>query len=266
MNDYFSETMRDNFKFSDTVCFIMQKVYEATEELIGSKHDTPCPTNELRFVCGEDTYVWDVRHQETIDEVMIKIKIRKLFVKLFMEEKGDILFDFEFYIKSKGVSSHSFTDIQVDKSSIKDKITKYRKQLSAIAYTAHRRHVSMTDDDIEDVMHNIHLRMSYQQAGVYAKEKITFDEFLKLGKDNINNNKTIYRFADYVLIVHIENHLRHKLGLECEHFDFATTVINQMFHIEDYDVHSITETDGDTFLDLIDKGYVVVDIDMKGGE
>lgn len=255
MNNYFSETMRDNFKFSDTVCFITQKVYEATEELTCISHTTQWPIEY--FDCEGDACVWEMKSETDNNYSIIKIRISRSSSKPL----DAALLEFDFRIMRDCVG-FSFTNVQGNGS----KIIKYRKQLSSIATVANRRYISMTDDDIDDTIQNIHLKMSYQQADEFVKEKITFDEFLKLGKDNINNNKTIYRFADYVLIVHIENHLRHKLGLECEHFDFATTVINQMFYIEDYDVHSITETDGDTFLDLVDKGYVVVDIDMKEGE
>lgn len=124
----------------------------------------------------------------------------------------------------------------------------------------------MTDDDVDNAIHNFHLKMSYHQADEFVKEKIIFDEFIKLNKDDINNNKTIYRFTNNLLIVPIEGRLKHKLGLGSEHFDFGITMINQMFYIEDYDIHTISEADDDTFLDMIDKGYVVVDIVMKEGE
>lgn len=255
MNNYFRKMMKDSFKFSDTTCFILQKVCEATEELTNFRHDRLYPIEY--FDCEGDACVWEMKNETDNNDIIIKIRISRSSSKPL----DAVLLEFDFRIMHDCVG-FSFMNVQGNGS----KIIKYRKQLSSIATVANRRHISMTDDDIDNTIHNFHLKMSYQQAGEFVKEKITFDEFLKLGKDDINNNKTVYRFTNNLLIVPIENHLRHKLGLECEHFDFGTTMINQIFYIEDYGVHSITETDGDTFLDLIDKGYVVVDIDMKEGE
>lgn len=92
MNNYFSETMRDNFKFSDTVCFITQKVYEATEELTNFRHDHLYPIEY--FDCEGDACVWEMKSETDNNDSIIKIRISRSSSKPL----DAVLLEFDFRI------------------------------------------------------------------------------------------------------------------------------------------------------------------------
>lgn len=112
---------------------------------------------------------------------------------------------------------------------------------------------------INGIIHDIDMSISYEQAGVFVSDKISLDEFLKLGIDDINYSETIYRMTDVHMIPVIEKHLKETLMLGKKH-RFDNVMKNRLFYIENCDIQDISEYGNDTLMTFVNDKYKIVDI------
>jgi hypothetical protein len=99
------------------------------------------------------------------------------------------------------------------------------------------------------------------KAKKYVSEKISMDEFIRLEDEDLNYNKTIYRFEDRSPAILARFYARVK-----DHWMFGKRYrieninMNGLFYIENMDLQDISECGCDTIENLIDEGYKVVEI------
>ena len=95
----------------------------------------------------------------------------------------------------------------------------------------------------------------------YVSEKMSMDELIRLEDEDLNYNKTIYRFEDRSPAILARFYARVK-----DHWMFGKSYrieninMNGLFYIENMDLQDISECGYDTLENLIEEGYKVVGI------
>jgi hypothetical protein len=278
MHGWCWETLKENFETMYTQAFIIDSIITETEgwfenhniindydPRMGNKYD-------CTFHIGSETYNWsmDMWNKNSLTNPGISISIDKLgMLDPNKPHSQPILryhFGFPHLKETPSPELYVDDDIFREYKEIIDKIFEDKKHIEELFNVRTNPGMPTTSTYVvDDILHKFNMELSWMKSEKYVTEKMLFDDLLKMDMDDLNYNKTIYRFANRTPDI-----LSRFFETVKERWMFGKTYrieninLNGLFYIENMDLQDVSECGYDTLENLIDEGYKVVEIIERG--
>ena len=274
MHGWCWETLKENFETMYTQAFIIDSIITETEDWFEDNNITNDydPRMGNKYYCtfhiGSESYNWsiDMWNKNSLTNPGISISIDQLgMLDPNKPHSQPILryhFGFPHLKETPSPELNVDDDIFKEYKEIIDKIFEDKKYIEELFNIRTNPGMPTTSTYVvDDILHKFNMELSWMKSKKYVSEKMSMDELIRLKDQDLNYNKTIYRFEERSPAILARFCARVK-----DHWMFGKTYrmeninMNGLFYIENMDLQDISECGYDTIENLIDKGYKVVEI------
>lgn len=268
--------------------FVIDRLITATEDFLEEehvKHDYDPRKNVERYV---ERYQFTFLLNDNGYHTDFTSTINGLKVRIYSAHLQQLVYNYEIICNPNKVSDTSFKWLNKDADKNKynnlaatkefvpeedypffekytkviDEIVEKKKEIQEL-FTVRTNPGQPTASTyvIDDFIHKFEMELSWMKSKKYVSEKISMDKLMRLEDQDLNYNKTIYRFEDRSPVILARFYARVK-----DHWMFGKSYrieninMNGLFYIENMDLQDISECGYDTIENLIDEGYKVVEI------
>jgi hypothetical protein len=279
MHGWCWETLKENFETMYTQAFIIDSIITETENWFEDHNiiNDYDPRMGNQYCCtfhiGSETYNWsmDMWNKNSLTNPGVSISIDQLgMLDPDKPHSQPILryhFGFPHLKETPSPELHVDDDIFREYKEIIDKVFEDKKLIEELFTIRTNPGMPTTSTYVvDDILHKFNMELSWMKSEKYVTEKMLFDDLLKMDDQDLNYNKTIYRFANRTPDI-----LARFFETVKERWMFGKTYrieninLNGLFYIENMDLQDISECGYDTLENLIDEGYKVVEI-VEGNE
>jgi hypothetical protein len=280
IHDILAECIEDMYIQS----FVIDRLITATEDFLEEehvKHDYDPRKNveryQFTFVLNDNEYHADFTNSINGMKVRIhSIHLQQLVYNYEIIYNPNNVDDTSFKWLHKNADKNKYNNLAATKEFVPEKdysfFEKYTKVIDEIVekkkeiqelfkVRTNPGQPTASTYVIDDFVHKLEMELSWMKAKKYVSEKISMDELIRLEDEDLNYNKTIYRFEDRSPAILARFYARVK-----DHWMFGKRYrieninMNGLFYIENMDLQDISECGYDTIENLIDEGYKVVEI------
>ena len=274
MHGWCWETLKENFETMYTQAFIIDSIITETEDWFEDNNITNDydPRMGNKYYCtfhiGSESYNWsiDMWNKNSLTNPGISISIDQLgMLDPNKPHSQPILryhFGFPHLKETPSPELNVDDDIFKEYKEIIDKIFEDKKYIEELFNIRTNPGMPTTSTYVvDDILHKFNMELSWMKSKKYVSEKMSMDELIRLKDQDLNYNKTIYRFEERSPAILARFYARVK-----DHWMFGKTYrieninLNGLFYIENMDLQDVSECGYDTIENLIDKGYKVVEI------
>lgn len=274
MHGWCWETLKENFETMYTQAFVIDSIITETEDFFEEKHIKndydPRMGNRWKFTfhIGRNSYTWsiDMWNNKSLNNTGVQISIDQIGMldpnKPHSQPILRYLFGFPHLKETPSPELYVDDDIFREYKEIIDKIFEDKKLIEELFTIRTNPGMPATSTYVvDDILHKFNMELSWMKSEKYVTKKMLFDDLLKMDMDDLNYNKTIYRFANRTPDI-----LSRFFETVKERWMFGKTYrieninLNGLFYIENMDLQDVSECGYDTIENLIDEGYKVVEI------
>ena len=274
MHGWCWETLKENFETMYIQAFVIDSIITETEDFFEEKHIKndydPRMGNRWKFMfhIGQNSYTWsiDMWNNKSLNNTGVQISIDQIGMldpnKPHSQPILRYLFGFPHLKETPSPELYVDDDIFREYKEIIDKIFEDKKYIEELFTIRTNPGMPTTSTYVvDDILHKLNMELSWMKSEKYVTEKMLFDDLLKMDMDDLNYNKTIYRFANRT-----PNILSRFFETVKERWMFGKSYrieninLNGLFYIENMDLQDVSECGYDTLENLIEEGYKVVEI------
>jgi hypothetical protein len=274
MHGWCWETLKENFETMYIQAFVIDSIITETEDFFEEKHIKndydPRMGNRWKFTfhIGQNSYTWsiDMWNNKSLNNSGVQISIDQIGMldpnKPHSQPILRYLFGFPHLKETPSPELHVDDDIFREYKEIIDKVFEDKKLIEELFTIRTNPGMPTTSTYVvDDILHKFNMELSWMKSEKYVTKKMSFDELIGLEDQDLNYNKTIYRFEDRSPAILARFYARVK-----DYWMFGKTYrikninMNGLFYIENMDLQDISECGYDTIENLIDEGYKVVGI------
>lgn len=268
------ESLKENFERMYLQAFVIDSIITETEDFLEEKHIEndyePRTSNKWKFTfhIGQNIYTWsmDMWNNKSLNNTAIQISIDQIGAldpnKPHSQPVLRYHFGFPHLKETPSPELYVGDDIFREYKEIIDKITEKKNEIDQLMKVRTNEEQSTTSTCVvDDFIHRFNMELSWMKSKKYVNERLDFNRFLEMGEDDLNYNKTIYRFADKdpatISVFYNHNDIYWMFG---KRHRIENIKLNGLFYIENMDFQDISECGYDTLENLIDEGYKVVEL------
>ena len=275
MHGWCWETLKENFETMYIQAFVIDSIITETEDFFEEKHIKndydPRMGNRWKFMfhIGQNSYTWsiDMWNNKSLNNTGVQISIDQIGMlddpsKPHSQPILRYHFGFPHLKETPSPELHVDDDIFREYKEIIDKIFEDKKNIEELFNIRTNPGMPTTSTYVvDDILHKFNMELSWMKSEKYVTEKMLFDDLLKMDDQDLNYNKTIYRFANRTPDI-----LARFFETVKERWMFGKTYrieninLNGLFYIENMDLQDVSECGYDTLENLIEEGYKVVEI------
>ena len=267
------KTLKENFEWMYLQAFIIDSIITETEDFLKEKHiknDYDPRSNMCKFTfhIGQNGCVWSMNmwNNKSLNNLGIQIGIDRVMIDGKYNPNSSTVFRYLIPFGEDIDQSPSVLclddDIFKEYKEIIDKIVKKQDEIKKLMKIRTNEGTSTTPTYVaDDFIHRFNMELSWMKSKEYVSERMSMDHLMMLEDQDLNYNKTIYRFEDRNPDVLARFYARVK-----DHWMFGklhrieNINMNGLFYIENMDLQDISECGYDTIENLIEEGYKVVEI------
>ena len=278
------EMLKENFEWMYLQAFVIDSIITETEDFLEEKHIKndydPRMSNKWKFMfhIGQNTYTWSMNmwNNKSLNNPGIQIEIDHVMICGKYNPNTCTVFR---YLIPFG--EHAINDSVVDQcidedmkallteyKEIIDKIIEKKDEIDQLMKVRTNEGQPITSTYVvDDFIHRFNMELSWMKSKKYVSEKMSMDEFIRLEDQDLNYNKTIYRFGDRSPAILARFYAcvkdRWMFG---KAYRIENINMNGLFYIENMDLQDISECGYDIIENLIDEGYKVVELEEVDNE
>lgn len=274
------ESLKENFEWMYLQAFVIDSIITETEDFLEEKHIKndydPRMSNRWKFMfhIGQNSYTWSMNmwNNKSLNNTGIQIEVNHVMIcgKYNPNSWGTVFrylipFGGQITINDLVVNPYIDEDMKsllTEYKEIIDKIIEKKDEIDQLMKVRTNEGQPTTSTYVvDDFIHKFNMELSWMKSKKYVSEKISMDELIRLEDEDLNYNKTIYRFEDRSPAILARFYARVK-----DHWMFGKAYrieninMNGLFYIENMDLQDISECGYDTIENLMDEGYKVVEI------
>jgi hypothetical protein len=275
MFGYTHETLKENFETAYIQAFVIDSIITETEDWLNdhniSNEYDPRTGNKYKFMfyIGRNTYIWSMNmwNKKSLNNLGVSIDIDHVMIDGKYNPNSDTVFS---YLVPFGEPARTNTpnilylvdDIFKEYKEIIDRIIKKRDEIEQLMKV--RTNEGSTTSPtyvVDDFIHRFNMELSWMKSKEYVSERMSMDHLMRLEDQDLNYNKTIYRFEDRNPAILARFYARVK-----DHWMFGklhrieNINLNGLFYIENMDLQDISECGYDTIDKLVAEGYKIIEI------
>ena len=274
------ESLKENFEWMYLQAFVIDSIITETEDFLEEKHIKndydPRMSNRWKFMfhIGQNSYTWSMNmwNNKSLNNTGIQITIDHVMIcgKYNPNSLGTVfsyLIPFGRHITINDLVVNPYIDedmkaLLTEYKEIIDKIIEKKDEIDQLMKVRTNEGQPTTSTYVvDDFIHRFNMELSWMKSKKYVSEKMSMDELIRLEDQDLNYNKTIYRFEDRSPAILARFYARVK-----DHWMFGKAYrieninMNGLFYIENMDLQDISECGYDTLENMIYEGYKVVEI------
>ena len=274
------DSLKENFEWMYLQAFVIDSIITETEDFLEEKHIKndydPRMGNRWKFMfhIGQNSYTWSMNmwNNKSLNNTGIQIEIDHVMVNMKYNPNTCTVFNYlipfggqQIVINDLVVNPYLDEDMKsllTEYKEIIDKIIEKKDEIDQLMKVRTNEGQPTTSTYVvDDFIHRFNMELSWMKSQKYVSEKMSMDELIRLEDEDLNYNKTIYRFEDRSPAILARFYARVK-----DHWMFGKSYrieninMNGLFYIENMDLQDISECGYDTLENLIEEGYKVVGI------
>lgn len=272
-------SLKENFEWMYLQAFVIDSIITETEDFLEEKHIKndydPRMSNKWKFTfhIGQNTYTWSMNmwNNKSLNNTAIQIEIDHVMICGKYNPNACTAFRYlipfgeQVSINDLVVNQDIDEDMKAlltEYKEIIDKIIEKKDEINQLMKVRTNEEESTTSTYVvDDFIHRFNMELSWMKSKKYVSERLDFNKFLEMGEDDLNYNKTIYRFVDKdpatISVFYNHNDIYWMFG---KRHRIENIKLNGLFYIENMDFQDISECGYDTIENLIDEGYKVVEL------
>lgn len=280
MHGWCWETLKENFETMYIQAFVIDSIITETEDFFEEKQIKndydPRMGNRWKFMfhIGQNSYTWsiDMWNNKSLNNSGVQISIDQIGIldpnKPHSQPILRYLFGFPHLKETPSPELYVDDDIFSEYKKIIDKIFEDKKHIEELFTIRTNPGMPTTSTYVvDDILHKFNMELSWMKSEKYVTEKLSFDDLIKLEDQDLNYNKTIYRFANRTpdILARFFETVKERWMFGKKH-RIENINLNGLFYIENMDLQDVSECGYDTLENLIEEGYKVVEIFDKPEE
>lgn len=274
MFGYTHETLKENFEWMYLQAFVIDSIITETEDWLNDHNIVndydPRMGNKYHctFHIGSESYNWSIdmwnKNSLTNPGVVISIDQIGMLDPSKPHSQPVLIYHFGFPHLKETPSPDLYVDDDIFKEykEIIDRIIKKRDEIEKLMKVpTNEGSTTSPTYVVDDFIHRFNMELSWMKSKEYVSERMSMDHLMRLEDQDLNYNKTIYRFEDRNPAILARFYARVK-----DHWMFGklhrieNINLNGLLYIENMDLQDISECGYDTIDKLVAEGYKIIEI------